>query len=444
MQAGFEACSALLFDQLKASERLLVRFEGEDSEMVRFNRAKVRQAGHVTQRCVLLTLVDEGRVVKERITLCESPDEDRRRLEASLSRLRTMLTIVEPDPLLCLPEPSGQSHEVSSSEGLKGPEAIAQFLQDAEREVRGADLVGFFHNGPVGRGFADSAGSMHWFSTEIVRLEWSHVLEGARALKREWGGLRWDQERIRKALHSAAQELPLLKRQPIARPPGDYRVWLAPAAHRTVWLLLSWLGLSTQNIKSGASPLQRVFRGEEELSPLLTVDGIRQRGRSPRFSDEGVLGPRSLRLIDRGRGKSSAVSLRAAREFDLAPNGGEETGKVDDVAIHPGDLPDREVLNALGTGIWVSNIWYLSFSDVSQGKVTGLTRYGCWWVENGVPIAPIETLRFDDHLRNFLGCKLERLGERADWVPTGTTYDKRFLGGCAAPGVLTSALRFTG
>jgi predicted Zn-dependent protease len=49
----------------------------------------------------------------------------------------------------------------------------------------------------------------------------------------------------------------------------------------------------------------------------------------------------------------------------------------------------------------------LNWSDQSGGRITGMTRYAFFWVENSEFIAPIENLRFDDSIYDFLGEKLE-------------------------------------
>ena len=40
-------------------------------------------------------------------------------------------------------------------------------------------------------------------------------------------------------------------------------------------------------------------------------------------------------------------------------------------------------MQSLGTGLWVSNLWYLNYSDRRACRMTGMPRFACLWVENG-------------------------------------------------------------
>ena len=75
--------------------------------------------------------------------------------------------------------------------------------------------------------------------------------------------------------------------------------------------------------------------------------------------------------------------------------------------ITAGNLVEQDILNKLDTGIYLSNLHYLNWSNVPEAKITGMTRYACYWVENGKIVAPIENLRFDDLLYNIFGDNLK-------------------------------------
>ena len=57
-----------------------------------------------------------------------------------------------------------------------------------------------------------------------------------------------------------------------------------------------------------------------------------------------------------------------------------------------GDLNQEKVLSQLDKGLFLSNIHYLNWSDNPGGRITGLTRYACFWVDGGEILAPIETI----------------------------------------------------
>jgi predicted Zn-dependent protease len=72
-----------------------------------------------------------------------------------------------------------------------------------------------------------------------------------------------------------------------------------------------------------------------------------------------------------------------------------------------------------------------------------MTRYACFWVENGELVAPIENLRFDDSIYDFFGENLEALTDFRSFIPSTGTYGKRSLGGILASGMLVKDFTFT-
>ena len=67
------------------------------------------------------------------------------------------------------------------------------------------------------------------------------------------------------------------------------------------------------------------------------------------------------------------------------------------------------MLAALGTGLYIGNLWYLNYSDRPAGRMTGMTRFATFWVEGGRIVAPVTPLRFDDTLYRMLGREPHRL-----------------------------------
>ena len=70
-----------------------------------------------------------------------------------------------------------------------------------------------------------------------------------------------------------------------------------------------------------------------------------------------------------------------------------------------------------------------------------MTRFATFWVEDGQIQAPVNTMRFDDSLFDFLGPQLEALTREPELLLPGGTYGARQTGSMALPGALLS--RFT-
>ena len=41
--------------------------------------------------------------------------------------------------------------------------------------------------------------------------------------------------------------------------------------------------------------------------------------------------------------------------------------------VAPGNLKSDEILEQLGTGLYISNLHYLNWSDLTAGRITGMT-----------------------------------------------------------------------
>ena len=78
-----------------------------------------------------------------------------------------------------------------------------------------------------------------------------------------------------------------------------------------------------------------------------------------------------------------------------------------------------------------------------EARITGMTRYACFWVENGQIQGPIADLRFDDTFFDLWGEELESVTEFSELEPQTTTYFQRHLGGKKVPGMLIKKMKFT-
>jgi predicted Zn-dependent protease len=108
-----------------------------------------------------------------------------------------------------------------------------------------------------------------------------------------------------------------------------------------------------------------------------------------------------------------------------------------------GTLELEQVLKQLGTGLYISNLWYLNFSDQSAARLTGMTRFATFWVENGEIQAPVSTMRFDDSAYSLLGTALEALTHERELILSASTYSQRQTASSLLPGALISRLTLT-
>ncbi|MEN3813154.1 metallopeptidase TldD-related protein, partial [Chromobacterium piscinae] len=277
---------------------------------------------------------------------------------------------------------------------------------------------------------------------ESWHFDWSLYSHGDKAVKRSQAGSVWDAGAIRRGIAEAAEQLALLKLPLKTLEPGEYRAYFTPTALGSLLSMLNWGGLSEKEARAKRSPLLKLVDGEAKLSPRVSLAEAAGEGLSPLFQAEGFIRPERVELIAGGAHQNSLIGPRSAREFGLEPNaGGDEY--AESMQLAAGDLPREEALTALGTGVYLSNLWYLNFSDRAACRITGMTRFACFWVEDGKIVAPLGVMRFDDSLYSLLGEQLEALTAERELLVDAGSYGGRATQSKLLPGALVKALRFS-
>ncbi len=437
-EAYFATVVDVIFGALAAGERFTASFDAEDTDFVRMNRGKVRQPGSVTQRYLTLRLIRGARHASHTLSLAGDIAADHASVRDAVAGLRAVLSDVADDPLLLLPADVRSSRSLREAP-LPAPEAL---IDGILRAADGLDLVGFYAAGPVWRGFANSEGQRNWHATRTFNLQWSLYHGADKAVKSACAGYAWDEAAFAARMEAAREHLALVARPPRTLEPGRYRCYLAPAAMEELTSLLSWGAFSGRALRTRQSALDRMQEGEV-LDERVTLVEDTQGGVAPAFQAEGFARPPCVPLVERGRLAGSLVSPRTAREFGITENGANADESPESLAMHGGALPAAEVLAALDTGLAVGNLWYLNYSDRPAGRITGMTRFATFWVENGKVAAPVNVLRFDDTLYRMLGPNLEGLTRETELMLEPGTYGSRQLRSVQLPGALVSGMAFT-
>ncbi|AUZ48563.1 TldD/PmbA family protein [Pseudomonas orientalis] len=435
---NFKALVDWLKQAITDKEQFHLGYADEASEFVRFNHAQVRQAGQVQQASLNLKLINEGRHADLGITLSGEPDLDRQRLADGLQQLRETLPLLPPDPYLLLNHNAWESH----NEQLRPLPELTQVLQDISQAAEGVDLVGFYAAGPISRGFASSDGAFGWHQANSFNFDFSLFHANGEAVKASYAGHSWDSAEFARRVQQARDQLQFLGRPLHPLAPGQYRAYLAPAALEELISIITWGGFSAQAIASKGSSLQRLYAGEQQLSPLVTVTEQISGSLSQAFSSEGY--PRSdVRLINAGRADGQLVNSRSAAEYGLNANGAGSDESPSALQMAAGDLAQADILKQLGTGLYISNLWYLNYSDLPAARLTGMTRFATFWVEDGEIKAPVSTMRFDDSVYSLLGSQLEALTAERELLLSASTYGQRNTASNLLPGALVKRLTLT-
>ena len=436
--AQFDQLCHLLFDKLESGEELSVNLAAEETLFLRLNNNRVRQNTDVSQCVLSLRYQGGGRTVDHTLTLSRQEAQDRVAALAALARCRSEAALLPPDPFQVAMANHGNSREEFVGQ-LLAPEPL---LHAIVGPAAGCDMVGFYAGGTLIRANRNSKGQSHWFASDNFFFDYS-LYDGPKAVKGVYCAAVWSEADWSANLERSKRALALLQRPVQNIRPGAYRTYLAPAAFSDLVGMMGWGALSGAAWKQGRSPFKKLAEQELRLSPLLSIDENFGMGLAPRFNELGEVAPERLPLISEGALANLLISSRSAKEYGLQANGasGGESPRALDVA--PGTLAAPDVLAALGSGLYLSNLHYLNWSDPVSARVTGMTRYACFWVEGGEIVGPINNLRWDESLYEALGAKLLALGQTAEISPETGTYSHRNPGGIRAPGALIEGFNFT-
>lgn len=431
------------FAMLSDQEDLGLTLSGEEQNYVRFNQGHVRQATHVDQQRITLDFRCEDRRLVLGFDLTGSLSTDQSQLAVLIDHAREECKVLPKDPFVTPLANHGEGHEAHAGR-VPSVSTLSQAIFTATREI---DLAGLYAGGLQFRATANSKGTFRSFTSESFFLDHSIYTVNAdgenKAVKGLYAGHIFEEDALHAALAESCEKLPALQRKNRTLPRGSYRVFLAPQAVEALVGMLSWGALSHGAYQRGECALEGLARHETSLSPLFSLRENFKLGLSPRFNATGAESPEELLLIERGELRTFLIHERTAKEYGLTANGASSGEGLRSPEILSGDLDPSDALKQLGTGIYLGNLHYLNWSERKTARLTGMTRYACFWVEDGEIIAPIRDLRFDESLYRIFGSELEAVTRHSLRLPETDSYQERSLGGCQVPGMLIRDFRFT-
>lgn len=227
-----------------------------------------------------------------------------------------------------------------------------------------------------------------------------------------------------------------LGKDPKPLPAGSYDVVMEPAA---VAELVEWLSMTTfgaAEVEQGTS----AFAGR--VGEKITGDAIgftedpldaSELGFGTPFDREGT--PRDkITLVDRGiaRGvlhdRTSAARAKTRSTGSAAiPSIGITGPGACSVHMQGGDAKSsEELVRGMKRGLWICRLHYVNgFVDTRRTVMTGLTRDGCFLVEDGQVKHPVINLRFTDSFLEALsrcdGMTSDRAAVLTWWSEAGST-----------------------
>lgn len=249
----------------------------------------------------------------------------------------------------------------------------------------------------------------HGIFADGVRREAEFSITAEREGGSGWAdavGTNHDELDIEKTTAHALEKC-LKGRNPRDIPVGDYPVALHTAAVGDLVKMFMWLAFSGQEYVEGrhfaVGKLGEKFF-DEKLS--VTDDAWEEPGLP--FDYEGHAKKRTP-LIEDGRLVGLVHDRRSAKAMGV-----ESTGHAliqpntwgpyaQNLVVKPGDVPRNQILRGLERGLLITHLHYINVVDRMDLSITGLTRDGVFWVEDGEIQYPVKNMRFTDSLLSIFG-----------------------------------------
>jgi predicted Zn-dependent protease len=441
---------------LDMAEAALAAAAGDEAEAIvqtelsgfaRFAGSQIHQPTLVENHVVSLRIQRGGRVGGASINRTDGDA-----LDELVRRARAAVEMAPEDPAFPGFAPPAQPPAVDGFDeetAALEPAAQAQLAEQAIAAARPFELYGYVTSGRVDLAVATSAGlaaEQQMTDASVLALA---ANDGASGYAERQSSAVGDiepgvaaEEAARKAEATrGGEELPT----------GDYRAVLEPYAFAELLEYFATdsfngLGLLEESSYFAGRLGKRVFASgvsiaEDPLDPAGLPKSIDFEGtprqRVPIVEDgvvRGVVWDRvtAARAGEQSTGNAVPFAYRRYGPGAVALSvAGGEAGSLDELA------------QAVGDGIWVTRLHYLSVVSPREGIVTGMTRDGTFRIRGGRRAEPLVNLRFTVSVPDMLA-DVPALGREQMLVNRTQWYDERYAFGYRVPAIATGRFTITG
>jgi len=390
--------------ELSLSSSSLSRFAASRIiDNVQRNSISLRLAVSVGKReCLLQSDVTNGSSIE---TLCRRCVENAQMFDVNDEHLppvthNTVQSINAFDPEVADLDPRDKAH------------IIADITCNSSKQ--GMTAFGAFKDSVMVTAVANSSGVLAYYPETEVGFSLTARTPDGTGSGREERAETWLSALDPYAISNIAMDRAANRRAPREMPPGDYTVILTPRAAAAYLAMMLW-SMDAKMVETGRSPFSRFWANNQLIdSPVfsenvtlysdLSDTAIPVRPFGPAFSFEGSAGQspvvtafsmglpvRDSVLIDKG------VMRRLMNSYSWAIKKGIQPEGYPNVLKFAGtDMSLDEMVGSTDRGILVTSLWYIRWVDPNDLLLTGLTRDGTFYIENGKIQFPIKNFRFNE------------------------------------------------
>jgi len=288
--------------------------------------------------------------------------------------------------------------------------AVARVCKMADKRKQTA--AGTFSSGESESALANSKGL--WATHRQTRAEFSITMMEENSS----GWAKANSPDIRtidpEALARSASQRAADSREPREIEPGHYTAILPPAAVLDLvgFLFYDFAGTAVRDKRSCFTG--RI--GKKVLGENITLwdDAYHPLQSGPAYDGEGLPRQKVL-LVDRGIVKNLVYSRATAKKMKAKPTGHgfslpNEYGEAPmNLVFKGGDESIDDMIQTTERGVLVTRLWYIREVDPYEKILTGMTRDGTFWIEDGRLSAGIRNFRFNQSILEMLS-SAEMLG----------------------------------
>jgi PmbA protein len=230
-------------------------------------------------------------------------------------------------------------------------------------------------------------------------------------------------------------------RNPEGVEPGEYQVVLEPSAVAALVEWMNYIGFGCKAFQEGTSFMSNRI-GQKIMGENVTMydDG------TDGSAIEGVP-KQKVALVEKGVAKGVVYDSTSAKKekksstgHALTPDSAAEGGLALNLFIQGGDSSLEKMIGSVKKGILVTRFHYINgFLDTTNALLTGMTRDGTFWVEDGKVKHGIKNLRFTESMLKAFSNVQQISKDRkivASWWED--------VGCIVAPAMLIDKFKFTG
>ncbi len=418
----------------------------EDSSLARFTPTSIHQ--HVAERNGTLVLrVALGKRIAVVTTNVLEPAPLKASLDKAISLAR-VLPLNEDFVSLPKPKPIPEIKTYSKNICRLTPARKGKIIQEVISLVRekGFRASGAFSRGEVEVGVVNSLGveAYQKYSDLFLHLIVQNGSDSGYAsfVSRDFDTLQVE-PLIQSAIFKASRGAP------IAVEPGEYEVILEPDAVHELLLFMGYLGFHALAVQEGRSFFCNQF-GRRLVDEKVTIydDGLDPQGLQVPFDFEGVP-KQKVAFLEKGIIKDITYdSFTAGREGKESTGHGlippNTEGPIPmNLLMEGGEYRLEDMVRAVRRGIYVTRFHYTNVVEPMKAVITGMTRDGTFWIEDGEIKNSIKNLRFTESILKALS-RVKAISRERKICSSGSVYGRRFITGTVAPAIQVEGFNFSG